>query len=323
MSEEQRALLIGQVAQLYYEQGVTQESIAARLRLSRPTISRLLREARDLGIVQIIVRRPLGLDGDLETDLLRTFPELRSARILAGVAELAEDAVRRNLARVAARYVSALVREGDTIGVSWGETMEDVSAALPSVPVRNVTVVQLKGGVSRADEGTNAARVVERFGGAFGAEARLLPVPSIVESPLVRDALMADRHVAPLLALARQARIAVFGIGVPEPGTALHRAGYLSAAELERLRARGAVGDICSRFLTIDGQLADPELEGRTVGISLPELGAKEAAVCVACGVRKARAVLGALRGGYLNVLITDEDTAGAVLRLHREGGAA
>lgn len=313
-AEQQRLVLMAQVAQLYYEQGATQEHIASQLKLSRPTVSRLLKEAREEGIVQITVRSPLAYVPELEGALVRAFPALRRAVVAAGGAGLSAALVRRNLGRVAAEYIQAHVRDGDLVGVTWGHTMEEVSARLQPRPRQGVTVVQLNGGVSRVGEGSNAGVVVHRFGRAFAAVAHHLPVPAVLASPDLAAALRSDRHTAGLLELGRRANVAIFSVGDPDEGNALVQAGYFSPAEMERLRRLGAVGDICSRFFTATGAPADPELEARTIGLELAALREKELSVAVAGGPRKVAALRGALAAGYANVLITDEATARRLL---------
>lgn len=321
MSEQERVVLMGQVAQMYYEQGATQESIADALGLSRPTVSRILREAREAGVVEIIVHRPAGLDARLASELQRRFPVLRQALVVDGTAGLGEELVRRNLGRAAADFLLYLVRPGDCISVTWGQTMAAVAEALAPRPLAGVTVVQLNGGVSRAGSGTNAGEVVGRFGRAFGAAAHVLPVPAIVESATARDLLVRDRHIAPLLDLARGAGVAVFSIGALGPDSMLCAAGYFAPPEYDALVARGAVGDICSRFFTRDGEPVDPDLDRRTVGIELGDLRQKPYAVAVAGGARKVPGILGALRGRLLNVLITDAVTARQLLAQAGPGG--
>lgn len=312
---QQRLVLMGQVAQLYYEQGATQAHIATQLKLSRPTVSRLLKEAREEGIVQITVRSPLGYEPELAAALVRAFPALRQAVVATGGAGLAEPLVRANLGRAAAEYLSTGVRDGDRIGVTWGHTMEAVSAHLEARPRRNVTVVQLNGGVSRAGDGTNAGVVVHRFGRAFGAAAHYLPVPAVLDSAASAAALRTDRHTARLLELGRQANVAVFSIGDPDDDNALVQAGYFTSAEMARLRSLGAVGDICSRFFGAAGAAVDPVLDERTIGLGLADLWEKEQAVAVAGGERKVAAIRGALAAGYANVLVTDAATAAALLK--------
>lgn len=313
MADDERMHLLARVAQMYYEQSATQEAIAASLSLSRPTISRLLREAREEGVVQFVINTPFRFAADLEQELLQAFPHLRQVQVLR-TADMA------TVTRAAAAFVGRIVKDGDLIGVSWGNTMADMTAHLPNRHLNGVTVVQLNGGVARAGAGTNAHEIVTGFGRAFGAEMYYLQVPAIVDSPMVREALLLNRETVRVLELGRRANIAVYGIGAPESQSVLVQAGYFTPQHLAGLSRKGAVGDICSRYFTEHGVPVDPELEERTIGLALPDLADREYAVAVVPGVRRAAGALGALRGGFLNVLITDEATAREILRLNQGG---
>jgi len=301
---------------MYYEQSATQEAIATSLNISRPTVSRLLKEAREEGVVQIVINSPLRYVSDLEQAMLHSFPALRQVRVLQG----SDPSI---VARAAATLVGSVVCTGDVVGVSWGNTLAQMAEHLQPKPVRDVTVVQLNGGVARAGSGTNAHEIAGHFGQAFGADVYRLQVPAIVDSPEVRDVMLQNRETARVLELGSRVNVAVYGIGAPEHDSVLLQAGYFDTAYLQRLRARGAVGDICSRYFTVDGAICDPDLNGRTIGISLQALGQAENAIAVVYGLHKAAGVLGALRGGFLNIMVLDELTAREVLRLHREGGIA
>jgi len=311
--DDQRVYLLTRVAQLYYEQNATQEAIAACLNLSRPTVSRLLKEAREEGVVQIVIHSPFCFVTELEAALTQAFPHLRAARVV-------RTADPSGVARAAAAYIDHIVRDGDMIGVAWGTTMAAVASALPQRPLPDVTVVQLTGGIARSGAEGSAHDVVFRFGRAFGAAVYYLHVPAVVDGPHVHDALVGNQETAHVLDLGRRANIAVFGIGVPDEQSALVQAGRLSSGDLARLHTLGAAGDICSRYFTERGNLCDPALDARTIGPTLSELANRDYSIAVAHGVHKASAVLGALRGRYCNVLIIDEATAGKVAHHSQEG---
>lgn len=313
MAEAERVQLLTRVAQLYYEQSATQEAIASALRISRPTVSRLLKEAREEGVVRIIINSPFHFVRDLEEELAAAFAHLREVRVL-------RTPHLNTVARAAGAYVAGVVKDGDIIGVSWGNTMAEIAAHLPNRALRSATVVQLKGAVSRAAHGTNAHEVVTRFGQAFSAEMYYLQVPAVVDTASVREVLLQNRETARVLELGRRATVAIYSIGVPESQSVLVQAGYFTPRQLQALRRRGAVGDICSRYFKADGRLFDPLLDACTIGMPLDELSNREQAIAVVSGAHKASATLGALRGRMMNVLIIDEATAREVLRLMREG---
>lgn len=315
LRDDQRIYLLTRVAQLYYEQNATQETIAAGLNLSRPTVSRLLKEARDEGLVQIVIQSPFRFVTELEAALMQAFPHLRAARVI-------RTADPSGVERAAAAYLGHIVRDGDIIGVAWGSTMAGVAEHLQPRLLKHATVVQLTGGIARSGAEGSAHDVVLRFGRALGASVYYLHVPAVVDGPHVRDALLSNRETAHVLELGRKAHIAVYGIGVPDERSALVQAGRLSTEDLAALRAKGAAGDICSRYFTAGGALCDPALDGRTIGPSLEELTDREYGIAVVHGTHKAQAVLGALRGRYCNVLVIDEATAQVVLHHFQEGQA-
>jgi deoxyribonucleoside regulator len=174
--------------------------------------------------------------------------------------------------------------------------------------------VQLNGATSRSTQPTRANEIAERFATTTGASIRLMAAPAIVGSAELRRALEDDPSVGETLAAARAARTAVFGLGVLSPDSVHIASGNLGDAELRSLEAAGAVGDVLGRFLSGDGRIALPELDERTVGLPLSELGRKDLAVGLAAGAGRAPIALAALRAGCLNVLVTDEATAERVL---------
>jgi deoxyribonucleoside regulator len=226
------------------------------------------------------------------------------------------DAVRDDLGRAVNSFLGEIVEDGDIIGVSWGTTLPFVVKHLDQYHVKNVTVVQLNGGVTKNYLSTQSGSIVEGFVKSFNAVPYMLPAPTIVDSTELAQAISADSNVRQTLELARRARIAVFGIGRASYDSILVQAGYFKHGEYEELLRKGAVGDICSRFFRLDGNIADPELNQRTVGITLEDLARKEYAIAVANGVEKAEAITGALRGRYINTLFIDEAAAQRCLEL-------
>ncbi len=302
------------VARMYYEFGCKQEEIAAKEGISRPSVSRLLDKAHKEGIVQIKVVYPLQPVRDLEEALKKEF-NLKKVYVVPVIIDH-PDAVRHDLGTAVAGFLKEIVNDGDIIGVSWGTTLPFVINNLGNCSKQRVTVVQLNGGVARSYLSTQAGAVVEGLVQAFGAVPYMLPVPAIVDSVELASAISADSNVKQTLDLGRRARIALFGIGRVSHQSVLVKAGYFRHGEYEELLNKGAVGDICSRYFRLDGSIADTELYNRTVGISLEELAAKEYSIAVANGEEKAEAILGALKGGYVNTLFIDECAARKCLSL-------
>lgn len=311
MDIEKQRLSI-EAARLYYHSDYSQQEIAAQLGLSRPTVSRLLQHAKDQGYVKITIVDPSEDLNLLAGELTRKYG-LDTVVLTPSPANDAEE-IKKHISRRAAAFIHEIIQDGDIIGVTWGTTMHEVALQLQSKPVKGVEVVQLKGGVSHSQVNTYAAEIVNLFAEAFQTVARYLPLPVIFDSIALKEMVEKDRHIRRIIELGRQANVAVFTVGTVEEDALLFRLGYFTQEEQALLRRTGA-GDICSRFFDQSGKLCSRELNDRTVGIDLEELGRKEKSILVAGGPRKIEAIDAALTGKYANILITDQFTAQALLR--------
>jgi len=311
----ERSELLAQVASLYYEENMRQADIARRVGISRSTISRLLQEAREMGIVEITVHYPWKTDPELECELSARF-DLRCVRVLAGRGRSYQE-VLRGLGVLAARYLGEVLTGGMLLGISWGASVYSTVQALRIDRPLPVTVVQMVGALGGGDPLTDGPDLARLLAQACGGEYRFLHAPLVVESAAVRDALLQEPRISETLSLARRADVALVGIGavVPEASGML-RAGYLDREALARLRAGGAVGNVCGRHYDARGRVLETELAQRIVGIELEALHHVGRVIGVAGGRPKAEAILGALRGRHVNVLVTDDAAALEILRL-------
>jgi deoxyribonucleoside regulator len=303
--------LLVRVARMYYGMQLTQEEIGSRLGLSRFKVGRLLDRAVRESIVRIEIVHPAARLIDVEEALIARFG-LRAA-IVADVGAIAgEDAeqiARDAVATAAAEYLAA-VRPTGAIGVSWGRTMLALAQALQPGWTGATEVVQLNGATARSTTPTRAGEIVDRFGMTTGAAIRLMPAPAIVGSAALRAALEADPSVGDTLEAARRAPFAVFSLGIPTPESVLVESGFVGESDRSRLRAAGAVGDVLGRFLAADGRIALPDLDERTVGLPLTDLGQKAHAIGLAAGPGRGPIALAAIRAGCVNTLVADEITA-------------
>jgi len=308
-SDELREQLMVQVSKLYYELEKTQSEIAAEVGLTRWQVSRLMREARELGVVRIEIlpraqRRP-----NIEVDLQRAF-DLREAIVVSAGPSDDEGISLVSVAQAAGQYLAGINPKIELIGVSWGRTMAAVARWLPPGWNDNVHVVLVNGATTLRSTRDHTNLVAERFAETGNGRATLLPVPAIVGKKSTREVLDRDPVIANVLALAEAAPIVCFSVGALSPQSVLVDSGYLNPTEIEVLAARGAIGDILGHFIDANGGIADPELDARTLGLRPEQLRDKERAVAVSAGRAKRRMVLTCLRAGYINVLVTDEATA-------------
>ena len=307
--------LIIEVARLYYQFDYTQQAIAKKLGVSRPTVSRLLQQAKNQGFVKIKIIDPFTNNVELSKSLQEKY-KIDDVKIAYSAVE-EEREMMQLMSEVAAEYLQEIVKNGDVLGVTWGTTMHRVALQLKQQHVKGVEVIQLKGGVGLSDVNTYESETVYLFADAFNTVPRYLPLPVFVDSPTVKEVIETDRHMHRLIDLGKLANIAIFTVGAVDDESLLFRLGYLSSEEKSLLQSE-AVGDICSRFFTRNGDICNASINDRTIGIELDELKQKEKSILVAGGSRKVEAIHGALLGGYANVFITDQYTARALL-MHDE----
>lgn len=304
--------LMLRAAQLYYRLHLTQDQVGERLGVSRFKVGRLLDRALRESAVRIEIVHPDVRLVELEDGLVGRFG-LRSA-VVVDVPPTASAAdqellARERVAAAAAAHLTTL-RPTGAIGVSWGRTMLEVAAHLRPGWTAASEIVQLNGAMSRSARPTRAQEVVERFGLTSGAAIQLMPAPAIVGSAELREALERDASVGETLAAARSAQTAVFSMGVVGPESAHVASNFIGEPDLAALEAAGAVGDVLGRFLALDGRIALPSLDRRTIGLPLEDLCAKALTVGVAAGPGRGPVALAALRSGCINVMVTDEETA-------------
>jgi DNA-binding transcriptional regulator LsrR (DeoR family) len=308
-----RTELLAQVASLYYEENLTQAEVARRVNTSRSTVSRLLREARDAGIVEITVHHRYGTDAALEKELIARFG-LRGARVLSGKGRPYED-ILRGLGVVAARYMEGIVDESAIVGISWGTSIYSTVQAMQPDREMPLTVVQMAGAASASNPQIDGPGLAMLLANKYGGEYHYLHAPLLVEEARVREALLQEPGIRDTLALARKADIALLGIGsvIPEVSS-LFRVGYLDREALTKLQEQGVVGDICGQHFDAHGRTEGIALNRRVIGVDLSVFKDVAHVVAVAGGRAKADCILGALRGGHIKVLVTDDQAARAVL---------
>lgn len=310
--EPRRDDLLSEVATLYYRSGLDQEAIAGRLGVSRSTVSRLLREALQTGVVEIRIRHALPLEEKLQRDLIGRFG-LRDALVLDSNGRR-DDALPR-VGQLGARYLKTMLDDGNSLAISWGTAVRAVADGLGSSVPRDVEVIQMLGGAGSRDLGVDGTELARRLADSLGGRCRYLNAPLVVDDERVAAALLRQRDVRETLAAAANADFAVVGIGALVPAvSSFLRAGHLTRRGITEIRRSGAVGDVCGHLFSVDGNLVDAELTRRIVTIDVAALRRIPRVVGVAVGAAKAEAILGALRGGLINVLVTDDATARDVL---------
>ncbi len=315
-----RQAVLAEVATLYWIDKLTQEQIARHIGRSVPTVSRLLAEAEDVGLVEVRIRYPVSVVPELQAELTSRF-DLRVARVLAASSD---DPARllSQIGELAARFLTTVLADGMVVSVGWGTTLYEVVQALRPAHYRDIRVAQALGSLGSKLPAIDNYLIVRLLADRLGATPHFLPAPMIVESELVRESLLQDPQVSETLELCRRSDISLAGLGVAEPDlSGMYRAGYIDAEALDEIRASGAVGDILVDFFDVAGRRLNLPVTRRVIGLSLDDFAAVPMTIGVAGGARKVPTILGALRAGLLHVLVTDEETARGVIRLDDGNG--
>ena len=316
MTELGREELLLRICRLYYEQNVSQDTIAEKFHLSRSYISKLLKEARDLGLVEIRVKDTLGSETEAEKAIRERFG-LKKV-IIVPVASKVFEKKAEVVGTTVGRYLNRILSDGDIIGVSWGLTLAACANNLIKKELKNVMITQLKGGLPHIEDVNRMNEIVRKFAEAFNASTNFLPLPLIVDNVAIKDAITQDRNIQNSMRIGLQANIVLFAVGEFNTNSSLARSGYFTAEDVSALSARGVVGDACGRLIDINGNIVSNEFNDRTIGIQLDQLREKEYSILVAAESKSVKGVYGVLSGHYANVFIVDEFTAGGILALDK-----
>jgi DNA-binding transcriptional regulator LsrR (DeoR family) len=303
--------LIARVARFYHEEGLTQTEVGHRLGLTQVAVSRLLKKADESGIVRTTVVMPPGAFTDLESLLEETFS--LNQVIVGDAARDSEESVLSAIGSAAAQFLESTLKAGEVIGISsWSTSLLSmVDHMHPVRKAENCLVLQMLGGVGNPSAEQHANRLAIRLARLVHGEARFLTAPGVVGSARAAKVLLEDRSVSETVALFEKVTLALVGVGALEPSALVASSGNtFSRTELEDLQKSGAVGDICFCFYDANGHKVRGALEGRVIGIDLESLRRVQRSVALCGGKKKLPAILGALRGKWINTLITDQYTA-------------
>jgi DNA-binding transcriptional regulator LsrR (DeoR family) len=312
--------LLVKAARLYFVEDRSQDEVAAVLGMTRSNVSRILKQARDLGIVEIRIVDPAKRSHELELSLQDRF-RLLDVRVLEVTPETDVPA---GVGRVAVRWLDETLRDGQVVALSWGSTLQAMVHAVDGLTRRDVEVVQLVGGLSPLDSARTGQDLVRELSERMGARHRYLHAPALFSSAEALAMMLHEQTIVDALDAAKAADIAIVGIGTPGVGSsrALLDELALSTAQRAEFDATGAVGDVCARYYDLSGNEVRSIVDERVLAVTLDDLRAIPTVAGIAAGPEKALGILGALRGRIIDVLICDEEAARSVLSLDQAGRA-
>jgi DNA-binding transcriptional regulator LsrR (DeoR family) len=302
--------LITRVARLHHMQGLRQAEIAETLQISQASVSRFLSLAQEHGIVRTIVVPPEGLYPELEDGLAAAYG-LLAVYVVDVTAR--ESGIELILGAAAARYLSTELVGGPVLGLtSWSATLREMARQMEPIGVNGIkSVVELLGDLGSPRLQHEAALATQQVARALDAEAVYLRTPGVMPSADLRKIALADAHVRAALKLMDNVDVALVGVGPADFHGPLEAGdNFFTAQQLADVRAAGAVGQLHQRFIDADGEAVLTALDDLVVGITLDQLCKVKRKIVVAGGAAKHKAIAAALKGKWIDVLITDVNTA-------------
>ncbi|MCR3759617.1 sugar-binding transcriptional regulator [Clostridium felsineum] len=318
LNENEKINLLASVATLYYEREMTQSEIAERLFTSRSKISRLLKEAREKKIVEIIIKEPWERMLEIENEFLTRF-KLKDIRVL-NTRGIPYIETLKKLGEIAAYYIDGVMNKNIILGMSWGNTIYHTVNSLKTNKNIPITVVQIMGAALKDKPEIDGIDLAKRFASVYGGKYHYIYAPLFVKDKSMRDSLIQDPYISDTLSLAKKSTVVLTSVGSVD-STISNQAwnNYISSYTQYTLQSNGAVGHIGGHFYDIEGKEVDAQLDDNIIGIDLKDFQKVPNVICIAGSAEKGAAILGAIRGGYIDTLIIDDTAALKVLQIDNQ----
>lgn len=306
--------LMVKVCKLYYEEDFNFNDISRKLKLSRFKIYRIMKKAKESGIVKINIAKPLKSYVDLEIKFEKLY-NLKRVFILENLSS-SVDELKNKLSQAGAELLLEILDDQDIIGISWGSTVQKILNQLPIQIDKKVEVVQLSSGSNLVSMNMICHDLTRQLAERFGTTPHLIFAPQLVGNKELRDLLIKDESIKKTFDFFDKITVVIFGIGAFSPDfiKMLLENGQITAGELDILIKKKAVGDIFSNYIDFDGKLCDESLTRRLITMPVEKLRNIPYSLALAGGKEKAKPILAAIRGGYINMLVTDKGTIEEIL---------
>ena len=319
----QSTFIILKAAYLYYLKEKSQNDIAEILNISVPTVSRLIKKAKEEKIVEFVIRDPYLECIDLEQRLKQEF-KLKDVVIAPNV--IKDDAkldtaenTKKLVALEGARYLQRIITEKDVLGISWGQTMYYLIQYLNPCQKVNGKFVTMHGSISGLKSDFDVRTLVSRTSMVFGGKNYSLLAEALLSCPQVTASIKNEKYVKQVYEMFDQITISICGMGsfYPQLDSLLCKSKYLSDGEVRNLQKHDVVGDIVLRFFDKKGKECDTDFKDRTIGIELDQYKQIKTKITVVSDEVKTQTTYAALKGGFVDVLITDYNLGKSILQLN------
>lgn len=304
----QSTCIVSAAAYQYYVEGKKRSEIAESLGLSPSTLSRVLKRAKEEGIIEFKITEPFLSCNIMETEIREQY-NLKTVLVVPISPDLRQDSleIKKKVALEGARYVQRIIKDDDVLGMAWGGTMYYLIQYLNPCRKVDANIITLHGSIAGCNRKLEVESLVKRTSMAFGGRSATITIPGLCSAGQY-EAQKRYLNQKGFLELFKKVNICVSGIGsfYPNLDSLLAKTNYLSPEAMELLQDKKVCSDLMLRFIDQDGKECDTFLKDRTASISLEEYKNIPQKVIVASGEQKALSVRSALRGGLVDVLIID-----------------
>lgn len=307
--------LLYRIAKLYYDEDYTQAQISKELGIYRTTIGRKLKKARDKGIVKIEIQSSFNEQYLLEEKISNHFG-MKEVIILPSNIDQSNGNLEKAIGEASFKLLDRIIKDGDVIGLAWGNSlgsMVEQSAALLPKKVDCVPLVGGPGGMS-VDLHVNA--ITYKLADLLKGTPHFIDAAAIYKSKETTQEILNSDFMKEVLELWERLNVAIVGIGTEISSSNMVWSGFLGESERKELIEHNVIGEICSRFFTIEGKPIVSSQSDRTIAVQLEKLKNLQYVVGIAYSIGKAESIIGAMRGKFINILVTNEETAIEIDRL-------
>jgi lsr operon transcriptional repressor len=299
------------VSWYYYKMGMTQTEIAKRLNTNRVRVMKLLEGALEQGIVEIRIKDPRANLLQIETDLVQAFGLQDAIVIPTDSADVSLADLNEQLGMAAAQFLSTVFQDGDILAIGWGDSVSKTIKHLHLDHIKDFHLISLSGGMLPLLSDWS-------FFGKYLQHLKILPAPLVVSDTATSEALISEPEVKEIFRMWELSTYALVGIGTISADATMRKKGYISEVQQAALRRMGAVGDILGQFYDAAGNHIPFETDARLVAQSIHKIKGMSNVIGVAGGMDKLEAIKAALKGGYVKILVTDEEVACSLVESQR-----
>lgn len=310
-------------AYLYYIEELPQNEIASLLKISVPTVSRLIARAKEEKIVEFVIKDPYLDNLELEQKIKRAF-NLKDVVITTNLHSnpvkkktvIDIDEEKRAVAMEGARYVQRIITKNDKLGITYGKTMYHMIHYLNPCKKINANFITLHGSIAELDYNLDVMSLVHRMSMAFGGENKIITSEGYVSNKKLADALKSEKNIESILKGFDKVTIAVTGVGSLCSEQKSIVAEVFNEDELNLLKEQNVVADVALRFIDSEGKECESEIKDRTIGISYEQFKRIPTKIAIVSGIYKKHSLYACLKGQMFDVLVTNYELGKAILAL-------